>query len=230
MNFSALILAGGKSSRMGCDKAWLDVDGQPLIERQLALVRELGAAEVFISAQPGTDYSALGCPVLADEFPNAGPLAGIERGLAASHSPLLLVLAVDLPRMKIGFLRKLGAACGAMEGAVPEIGGQLEPLAAFLPKETHALAVQQLQVGRNAVHAFAAVCEARGLLQRYPVIPADLPLLLNWNAPGDFPADGPRGEQARISRVGAKTECQSAIEALVGPIPITCVHMPRRRS
>ncbi len=68
MNFSAVILAGGKSSRMGRDKAWLEFDGQSLLARQIACVRRAGASEVFISGRAGVDYSAFGCPVMEDEF------------------------------------------------------------------------------------------------------------------------------------------------------------------
>src|SRR5258705_13766374 len=89
MNFSAVILAGGKSSRMGRDKAWLEAGGQSLLARQIGLVRELGAAEVFISGRADADYSEFGCRVLQDKFPDAGPLAGIERALDATTSPLL---------------------------------------------------------------------------------------------------------------------------------------------
>ncbi|MCL4790411.1 MAG: NTP transferase domain-containing protein [Verrucomicrobia bacterium] len=80
MNFSAVILAGGKSSRMGRDKAWLPLDGQPLLARQIELVRELTPKEIFISGLADTDYTSLGCPVLTDEFADAGPLAGIAAG------------------------------------------------------------------------------------------------------------------------------------------------------
>jgi CTP:molybdopterin cytidylyltransferase MocA len=51
MNLSAVILAGGESRRMGTDKAWLSVSGQPLLSRAFGTVRELGAAEVFISGR-----------------------------------------------------------------------------------------------------------------------------------------------------------------------------------
>jgi molybdenum cofactor guanylyltransferase len=175
---------------MGCDKAWLEIDGSPLIKRQLELVRNLGGTEVFISGRPGADYSSLGCRVLEDTFPDAGPLAGIERGLAVTNSLLLLVLAVDLPRMEVRFLRELGAACGEGQGAVPDVCGHLEPLAACYPKTAHPLAMRQLQGGRNAVHEFATACETAGLLKRYPVAPADFRLFLNWNTPGDFVAGG----------------------------------------
>ena len=105
MNFSAVILAGGKSSRMGCDKAFLEIGGQTLLARQIQLVHDAGAAEVFISGREGVDYSTSGCRVLTDKFPDAGPLAGIERALDTMTSPLLLVLAVDLPAMTAEFLQ-----------------------------------------------------------------------------------------------------------------------------
>src|SRR5512137_817213 len=137
MNVSAVILAGGESRRMGRAKAWLEVEGEPLIVRAVAAARALGVEEVFISARRGQDYSSLGCPVLVDQARSCGPLGGIERGLGASASPLLLVLAVDLPHMTIPFLRKLVARCGASTGLVPKLKGQLEPLAGIYPKRCH---------------------------------------------------------------------------------------------
>jgi molybdopterin-guanine dinucleotide biosynthesis protein A len=84
---------------MGRDKALLEVGGQPLLVRQINLAWATRATEVFISGRAGVDYSHLNCPVLLDLFPGAGPLAGIERALAALTNPRLLVLAVDLPAM-----------------------------------------------------------------------------------------------------------------------------------
>ena len=119
MNFSAVILAGGKSSRMGRDKAWLEVGGQTLLARQIGVMRELGAAEIFISGRADADYSAFGCRVLPDKLPDAGPLAGIERALDAAQAPLLLVLAVDLPEMSAELLRRLAADCSENLGSIP---------------------------------------------------------------------------------------------------------------
>src|SRR6516165_9757616 len=90
MNLSAVVLAGGKSSRMGRDKARLEIGGQPSLARQIQLVKEIGAGEVFISGRAGKNYEEFGCRVLFDQFRDAGPLAGIERAVAeASLSRLL---------------------------------------------------------------------------------------------------------------------------------------------
>src|SRR5206468_12665848 len=78
MNFSAVILAGGKSVRMGCDKSFVELAGQTLLARQVQLVRAAGAIEVFISGRTGADYSTYVCRVLVDKFQGAGPLAGLH--------------------------------------------------------------------------------------------------------------------------------------------------------
>src|SRR5215471_16244499 len=127
MNLSAVILAGGESSRMGQDKAWVQFEGQPLIARALSTVRNSGITEIFISGRPGTDYSVLGCSVLVDREFGLGPIAGIERALDATQTSLILVLAVDMPRMTPVFLRKLADRCDPLTGAIPKLRGQLEP-------------------------------------------------------------------------------------------------------
>ncbi len=187
MNFSAVILAGGKSSRMGRDKAWLEVGGRPLLARQVRLARGLGAAEVFISGRTDTDYSAFDCPVLCDRFAGAGPLAGIERALAAATLPLLLVLAVDLPEMDLGLLRRLGAGCAGNIGAIPRVNGKLEPLAAFYPKAAQPLAVALLRNEPRAVSGFADRCVQSGLARLMELPAGEERYFANWNSPVDLP-------------------------------------------
>src|ERR1041384_571654 len=93
MNFSAVILAGGASRRMGRDKAWVEVAGESLLSRAVATVRRAGASEVLISGRPGVNYSTLEARVLFDGKPGQGPLGGIEQALAVANFPLVLVLA-----------------------------------------------------------------------------------------------------------------------------------------
>jgi len=186
MHFSAVILAAGRSERMGRDKAWLEVDGQPLIRRQIKLVRELDAKEIFISGRADGDYTALQCPVLTDKFPNAGPLAGIERALAETISPLLLVLAVDLPRLTPSVLCELLAHCTAQTGAIPRVNKQIEPLAAFYPRAAQPLAVSLLASGNNAARNFAQNCVAQKLAG-FVDLPDEVSIAFtNLNTPNDL--------------------------------------------
>jgi molybdopterin-guanine dinucleotide biosynthesis protein A len=182
----AVILAGGRSSRMGRDKAWIEWAGQPLIAHALEKVRRLGVAEVFISGRPDVDYGALGCPVLLDREPGRGPLGGIERALHECASPLLLVLAVDLPHMTAGLLARLAARCDARTGAVPKLGDKLEPLAAIYPRRCHALARAALAQARAAARDFATACLREQAVRVFPVAAADAGCFANWNRPDDL--------------------------------------------
>lgn len=183
MNFSAVILAGGKSSRMGRDKAWLEVGGQTLLARQIGLMRKIGAAEVFISGRVDADYSTFACRILLDKFPDAGPLAGIERALDAVKSPLLLVLAVDLPEMTAELLQRLAAGCSEARGIVPKLKDGIEPLAAFYPKAVHALALASLEQGTFAVKDFAELCVQSGLARFGEFDVNEACYFTNWNSP-----------------------------------------------
>jgi molybdopterin-guanine dinucleotide biosynthesis protein A len=190
MPLSAVILAGGESRRMGRDKAWVEWDGKPLIAHAVEKVRRLGVAETFISGRAGEDYSALNCPVLMDLEPDFGPLGGIERGLHAATSPLLLVLAVDLPHMNTEFLKQLFTGCDRLTGVVPELDGRLEPLAAIYPKRCHAFAFEAIAKSRRAARDFAAACLRERAVRTVRVSAADAVCFANWNSPADLRLEG----------------------------------------
>ena len=185
MNFSTVILAGGQSRRMGSDKAFLSLDGKPLLARQVELVRQLGPREIFISGRAETDYRPLNCPVLQDRFAAAGPLAGIERALDAMPTPLLLVLAVDMPRMELAALRKLLAECAENCGVIPRIEQRIEPLAAIYPRNALGLLVSLLENRRYAARHFAESCVDQKLATFVDFPPPQACHFENWNAPLD---------------------------------------------
>jgi len=185
MKFTAVILAGGRSQRMGQDKAWLRLNGKPLIERQIELVRELGAEEVFISGRADTNYDSLGCRVLHDRVANAGPLAGIESALAVSSTPLSLVLAVDMPKMTALPLQTLLVCCSGICGAIPRFQNQIEPLAAIYPRSALPIAQELLNSGHHAVHEFAKRSAASGLAAFIDLPDEYFAEFANWNAPAD---------------------------------------------
>jgi molybdopterin-guanine dinucleotide biosynthesis protein A len=186
MKFSAVILAGGRSERMGQDKAWLIADGKPLIARQVELARELGAAEVFISGRAGTDYDSLGCRVVHDRHTNVGPLAGIESALTVSSTALLLVLAVDMPHMTASPLQTLLVCCSGICGAVPRFQNQIEPLAAIYPCSALPIARELLEAGHYAVRDFAARCIEFNLATFIDLPEQHSACFANWNTPSDI--------------------------------------------
>jgi molybdopterin-guanine dinucleotide biosynthesis protein A len=193
MNFSAVILAGGNSSRMGRDKALLEIGGQTLLARQIQIAQAAGAREIFISGRAGVDYPASGCRVLVDKFQAAGPLAGIERGLRAARDPLVLVLAVDMANMSSGFLKKLCAHCRDGVGAVPVLNEFIEPLAAFYPRSAGDLIKKIISKAKPprfpGVKHFAEQCVQAGLARFITVPPEEAGFFKSWNSPADLPAE-----------------------------------------
>ena len=186
MSLGAVILAAGKSTRMGRDKAFLEFNGQPLLQRQIDLVRGAGVAEILISGRAGVDYSAYGLPVVLDQASNAGPLAGIHAALSRTRNLQLLVLAVDLPQMTAAFLRLLKEAATGGGGVVPRLAGHVEPLAAIYPASSRDLAGKLLGEQKYAVRSFASACVMSGLAS-YMDCPAESGVLFkNLNMPGDL--------------------------------------------
>ncbi|MDE1907632.1 MAG: molybdenum cofactor guanylyltransferase [Rhodospirillales bacterium] len=103
MNIAALILAGGKATRFGgADKAFVRLQGRPLIEHVLDRLRPQAEAMAISANGEPTRFAAYGLPVLADvpEFSACGPLAGVAAGLAWAESvgvEFLLTMPVDTP-------------------------------------------------------------------------------------------------------------------------------------
>src|ERR1700688_4249125 len=103
-DLTAFILAGGKSTRMGADKAFVILDGQTLLARALELAHSV-TRDVHIVGDP-PNFSSF-APFLEDVFPDCGPLGGIHAALRASPTDLNLILAVDTPLVSPALLRYL---------------------------------------------------------------------------------------------------------------------------
>lgn len=149
---AAFVLAGGKSTRMGSDKAFVMLDGRTLLERALELartvtdnVRVVGSAEKF----------AAFAPVVEDVFRECGPLGGIHAALRASAAELNLMLAVDVPFVPAALLRYLVARARGSDAiaTVPWACGGWQPLCAVYRREFGDVAEQALRGGRYKIGA-----------------------------------------------------------------------------
>src|SRR5215471_2768618 len=102
---AGFVLAGGRSARMGRDKALLEIEGSRLICRVAEAVAG-AAGSVTIVGDP-EKYGSLGYPVCEDVFRGCGPLAGVHAALAASVADWNLLVACDMPDVEPGFLTEL---------------------------------------------------------------------------------------------------------------------------
>ncbi len=150
----ALILAGGKNSRMGGhDKAFLRIGGEAVVERSLALLRRCFPEVVVVSNHPDK-YAAFAVTVASDEFYAAGPLAGIHAGLKFLRSPYAFVVACDMPFLRIEPIRYLVAAIRDQDAIVPRWDNDIEPLHAIYATALRPRIAAALSSGTHAIRDF----------------------------------------------------------------------------
>jgi molybdopterin-guanine dinucleotide biosynthesis protein A len=184
--FSAAVFAGGASTRMGTDKAFLRLGDELLIELQLRCLQEAGAAQVLISGRVGVDYSRFGLTVVHDERPDCGPLAGLVTILKSTRFEKTLVLAVDMPAMTPGMLKKIVTLCGDHLGCVPVDDRGFEPLAAAYSKRLLPLVEELLAAGRYSMREFVMEAVERGLVRALELERAEQLRFINCNRPSDW--------------------------------------------
>ena len=185
--FTAVLLAGGKSTRMGRDKAGVLLGGQPLWQRQLATLRAVRPQELFISGKPDGPYAGAGIEILPDNFPGLGPLAGLEAALRRASHPLLLVLAIDLSAMTAEFLSSLvNESVSGVQGCVPRDDGWFEPLAAIYPCASLPLAQECLHSDDRSMQRFVREAIGSGFVGARPLAADERALFRNVNTPADL--------------------------------------------
>jgi molybdenum cofactor guanylyltransferase len=138
---NAFVLAGGLSTRMGRDKALLEVNGRPLIVHALEKLRSLGFTPRIAASRPDLERFA---PVIPDHASpdrqpdyRRGPLAGIEAALSASDTPLNLFLPVDLPNVPTAFPAWLVERAETTQAlaTISCLTGRRQPLCAVYSRE-----------------------------------------------------------------------------------------------
>lgn len=163
---SAAILVGGRARRMhGVDKSTLDVDGLPILERQLAVLRQL-SDDLMIVTRAGvprdgpalplggkSPFARPGLRLVSDEISDAGPLGGIHAALIHARAPVTLVVACDMPFLSLEFLRHLAARVEGMDVAVPRTADGYHPLCAAYAQSARPFVERQLASGVLRVSA-----------------------------------------------------------------------------
>lgn len=190
MGYSAVLLAGGKSTRMGRDKASIEIDGKALWRRQLDLLAAIDPVELYISGPANGPYAGSDGVIIPDRMNDCGPLAGLSSTLGVCSAEWLAVLAVDMPYMTADFMKSLiDSAERTGRGQIPvHADGQLEPLAAIYPRAAFELSKELLKAGERCLSAFIDALETAGLIQRTAISSEVKQLFANWNRPEDLSA------------------------------------------
>ncbi len=152
---TAIILAGGKSSRLGRNKALQVLDGKSLIQRVVERLDVLSAEIVIVTADGESIpcSSAATVKTVPDIYAGRGPLVGLYSGLSASTSQQAIVVGCDMPFLSVGLLEYMAQISSAFDVVVPRVEDKVEPLCAVysrscLPSVQELLGRDQLRINR----------------------------------------------------------------------------------
>jgi molybdopterin-guanine dinucleotide biosynthesis protein A len=144
---TAIILAGGKSSRLGRDKALEKIGGKYLIERVIDSLSQLGDDIIVVTAAPN-QLSDLNVEKVLDTYPRTGAKVGLCTGINAATSFYSLVVACDMPFLNIDLLHYLLDAVHGFDAVIPRIGDKIEPLHAVYSKNCIPILDEHISKGK----------------------------------------------------------------------------------
>jgi molybdopterin-guanine dinucleotide biosynthesis protein A len=133
---TSIILAGGKSSRLGRNKAFQVINGKSLIQRVIDRLAMLSTEIIIVTAHGEAIqcYSTVEIKTVADIYPEKGPLVGIFSGLLSSSGSRAIAVGCDTPFLSVSLLKYMAQICSVYDVVVPRIRNKLEPLCAVYSK------------------------------------------------------------------------------------------------
>lgn len=150
---TAIILAGGQSSRMGFDKQFLEIDEKKLMDSIISKL-EIKFEEIIIVTNKPEEYKGLKHKIISDIIVGKGPLGGIHAGLKESLSKYSFVMACDMPNVNINYINYMESCIGEkdIDGCVTIYKDNLEPFVSFYSKDIIEDIERYLELGRRSMH------------------------------------------------------------------------------
>jgi len=157
---TGFILAGGKSSRMGFDKAFIKYNGKTFIEFSIEKMKNICQNVLINSNNP--EIAQFNLPIIRDIYPNVGPLAGIHACLKLSTTQKNIFMACDTPFIDENIYKKIleiSDSCDAVVLRHPD--GKIEPLIAYYSKNNIAIIESQIEKGQNKIQDLLKIINTR---------------------------------------------------------------------
>lgn len=212
---AAIVLAGGRSERMGEDKAAIAWDGTTLLGRAVGELAGIGV--VVVVRSPGQELPPLSSAVIVtdDAHPDRGPLQGLASGLrAVGAGATAFVCAVDMPLVDASFAnRVLGALDAGADAAVPVVGGRLQPLAAAYRSEVADRAEELLAAGGRSLMALLDLLKVR----RLDDLPGAAEAVHNVNTPEELASARQASREKRATDPAAPSSSSPTQASAVAP-------------
>jgi len=196
---TGIIVAGGRSSRMGQDKALLEIDGATMLERTYTTLQQ-AAQRVVVVTRDNQGYGLSGMETVSDVFPGMGPLSGIHAGLSASTTEWGMVVACDMPFVQPEVLHDLlavtkkwtelqGTREPALQAVIPSMDGRIHPLLAVYHRSVLPSAEECLRSGRLRLTDWLDKLNVRyATVEDLPGVSEDMwhKAVFNMNNPQDY--------------------------------------------
>lgn len=149
---TAVILAGGKSSRMGFDKQFLNINKKRIMNITISNLKKEFDDIIIVTNKPD-EYKNYRQKIMTDILENMGPLGGIHSGLKAASSEYSFVIACDMPNVDMKYVKYMKNAVDSVDAdiCVTRIGGNIEPLYGFYSLNTANDIEKYLSEGKRAV-------------------------------------------------------------------------------
>ncbi|MBI5361001.1 MAG: molybdenum cofactor guanylyltransferase [Planctomycetes bacterium] len=185
---NAVILCGGKSSRMGRDKALIKINDRPVVSIIYDSLKVI-FDEVALSVKTGTDeYHALGYRLIEDNLPGSSPLVGIYSALQELKGTHIFVIACDMPLIDIGFIAAMRNEISAgYDVIVPVTANGIEPLYGFYSKNCINEIKNRIDRGDHKIINFYPEVKTRQIdIRTGQWAGVDIKFSLNLNTPADM--------------------------------------------
>lgn len=185
---TGLIMAGGKSRRLGQDKRFLILGGKSCLQRVLDVYKNL-FEEIVIVADEKEPFQSLGVRVIEDMIPGKATLGGLYTGLHHAGSDRVFAAAVDMPSLSIEAIRIVLGQAGQADIVIPDLNGKLQPMHAIYSKTCLPYLKKLVDASRLKVQELCAIPELS--VHRIPQsvferVDPELRSFFNINTPEDL--------------------------------------------
>jgi len=188
-DITAVILSGGKSTRMGQNKSLLRFGNQTAIERVVCLMQSIFAKVVIIANEP-EEYQFLGLPIFSDVYSNRGPLAGIHSALVNASSAKLFIISCDMPLITSDIVRFIVGYPSQKSIVVPVADGFVQQLCGVYEKDclstVERILLDDRETENRHTHQHHRKCKIMTLLNELNAEQIDIAKLLAGYKPDSF--------------------------------------------
>jgi molybdopterin-guanine dinucleotide biosynthesis protein A len=188
MSITGIVLCGGRSTRMGADKASLPFGDETLLERTVRLVSQ-STDHVIVVARPEQVLPELAASIIRDALDDRGPLAAIAQGLTASTTELNFITACDMPLLRPAVIARLVSLIGDFEACVPVSDTHVMALCGVYRKSLATVADAMVAAGQLRVRDLLAQAQTQRVdAAAFRDIDPNLDSFVSCNTPEEYQA------------------------------------------